>query len=194
MDMFSANKRKMFEYVLNDVVNQLTETQFTQFVQGPNDKLKNGEFELKNGSATNDNEEVNGLFSIDARIDACVISRGVMEKNGMKFEVDEKCKFPREIATKKSFKSIGTSTLQVELAGNPTIWEIEARVMPYRRLCTFDDENPEESAKGFYDIGLGRKFLEEVRKEEKNFESRKENEEARKWKIKLPETDEEEVN
>ena len=192
--MFSANKRKMFEYVLNDVVNQLTETQFTQFVQGPNDKLKNGEFELKNGSATNDNEEVNGLFSIDARIDACVISRGFMEKNGMKFEVDEKCKFPREIATKKSFKSIGTSTLQVELAGNPTIWEIEARVMPYRRLCTFDDENPEESAKGFYDIGLGRKFLEEVRKEEKNFESRKENEEARKWKIKLPETDEEEVN
>ena len=188
--MFNTNKRKMFEYVLNDVVNQLTETQFTQFVQGQDDKLKNGEFELKNGSTKKD-DEVNGLFSIDARIDACVISRGFMEKNGIKFEVEEKSKFPREIATKKSFKSIGTSTLQLELAGSPTIWEIEARIMPYRRLCTFDDENPEESAKGFYDIGLGRTFLEEVRKEEKSFESRKGNGEARKWKIKLPEVDEE---
>ena len=185
--MSNANKIKMFEYVMNDVINQLTETQFSQYIQGPNDRLKTGEFKLKNTGEKEDEDEASGMFNIDARIDACVVSRGFMEKRGLKFEVEEKQKLPREIATNTSFKSIGTSTLWLELAGSPTIWETEVKIMPYRKLSVFDDGNPAESAKGFFDVGLGRKFLEEVRKEEKSFESRRENEEARVWKISLPE-------
>ena len=185
--MFNTNKRKMFEYVMNDVINQLTETQFTQYSPGPNDYLKTSEFKLKNNSGKENEDGASGMFNIDARIDACVVSRGFMEKNGIEFEVEEKQELPREIATNTSFKSIGTSTLRLELAGSPTSWEIEVKIMPYKKLCAFDDENPAESAKGFFDIGLGQKFLEEVRREEKSFESRREGGGAREWKVTLPE-------
>ena len=129
-----------------------------------------------------------GTFSIDARLDCCFTSIGFLKRIGVNFDPDETRAQPRKLDDDEAFLSVGTVKLRLKMAGSEVTWTVSMRVMPYRRLCRYDDDNPDESKMSWFDVGLGYEFLKQFREEERNYKGATvaEMRNERVWEVKLP--------
>ena len=106
-----------------------------------------------------------GRFQVDSRIDCCAVSEGfVMWAGTMLYDLDltrdEKRDFPRLISTGEAFLSSGSITVPVYLPNcGSQVWFLQCAVMPYSNLKIFDDEDPDNSETGWFDILLGQNYL-----------------------------------
>ena len=129
------------------------------------------------------------MFSIDPRLDCCFTSAGFLDRMGISYERDETRAQPRTTDNHAGFFSIGTVKLKLKVAGSEVLWSVSMRVMPYRRLCRYDDDEPDESKTSWFDVGLGYEFLKQFRAEERSHKGSgpTKPDPERVWEVNLPE-------
>lgn len=109
-----------------------------------------------------------GRFVVEPRIDCCAVSEGFINWAApvlydLKHTAEVGTDFPHELSTGKGFVSSGRITLPVYLPDfGAQAWFLDCAIMPYRRLKVYDDENPDTSATGWFDLMLGADYLKKV--------------------------------
>lgn len=172
-----------------DVMTNLAKEQIENHVPKDRKELDNGKFVLLRPRTQGTNEEELGSFCIDERLIGNAISRGFAEKHELAFEQNITREYPKERKTGEGFIAMGVVAVEMMIAGSNRPWKVWCRVMPYRRLCKFDEENPEESKTGFMDVILGQNFLEEVNNEANNAKLGERERKEGAWEVKEPKSE-----
>lgn len=119
---------------------------------------------------------IHGRWHCDGRISNNCVSRGFLESENIDFVRCENRNRPYLVATNEPYQAIGSVKLQVTFPGVQGLWELEAMIMDYARLCRYDDPRQNDMIPTgdlevpndrplWFDLLLGKEFVDEYQRQ-----------------------------